>query len=200
MSFAYLTNGTLSISTSQRSSFNKRITQAGETVNGQRFSSLGAIDALTLLSPSTGIIEVAPVAGGGLTVTPGTGSLVLTGAAPTIRRAALPSVGALTLAAQPPLFRKGALTATGLLTLSGQAPHPVKAALVGKATLTIAGFAPVFSKRLFLGIGAVTLTGFAPGVATVFSFPVGTGLLTLTGLAPIVERVVRLPSLFTRMR
>jgi len=60
MSFAYITNGTLITTTSQRSSFNKRITQAGEIVNGQRFSSLGVIDttvisASQLIEPPSGI-------------------------------------------------------------------------------------------------------------------------------------------------
>lgn len=111
-------------------------------------------------------------AAGGTVVNVPTGTLTLTGIAPTVltpRTVAVPT-GALTLTGIAPtvLTPRTIPVPTGALTLTGIAPTVRTGALVQVPT------------------GALTLTGIAPTVKTTGLVSVPTGTLTLTGIVPTV--------------
>ena len=128
-------------------------------------------------------LSTLPDAGGGtsVTVTPGVGSLVLTGFAPTVSatqsQTVTPGVGSLTLTGFAPDVSAG--------TNATASP--------GAGSLTLTGLAPTVSATSNVtvtpGFQALTLTGFAPAVSATQSRTVspGTGTLTLVGFAPVVS-------------
>lgn len=120
--------------------------------------------------------------GGGTSLTPGAGSVTLTGPAPTVARTA-----------------NQALTAgAGSLALTGPAPTVARTAnqalTAGVGALTLTGFAPTVSQAagtsLTPGAGALTLTGSAPTVTRTANQALiaAVGTLTLTGPVPTVAR------------
>jgi hypothetical protein len=110
-------------------------------------------------------------------VTPGVGSLTLTGLAAAV------------------IIGTVLTPATGSLDLTGFAPtvtttnHVTVTPSLGSLTLT--GFAPTVTasnhQTVTPGVGTLTLTGFAPTIAAGTSAEPGVGSLTLTGFAPSVS-------------
>lgn len=117
---------------------------------------------------------------GSANVTPATGSLTVTGFAPTI------SVS----------DNKSATPATGTITLTGFTPtvslSDNKDATPGTATITLTGFAPTVSlsdnKDATPGTASIVITGFAPTISVTTNTAVtpGTASITVTGFAPTV--------------
>lgn len=130
------------------------------------------------------------VVASGTTITPGTGSLVLTGYAPVLDLGITPSTGTLTLTGYAPVLNLGLTPSTASLTLTGFSPTVVvNTPLVpGAASLTLTGYALVLDLGLTPGAGSLTLTGYAPNVTATANIAVtpDTATLTLTGYAPDV--------------
>lgn len=139
-------------------------------------------------------------AGGGTTVTPGVGSLTVTGFAPTVsvtaNQTVTPGVGVLTVTGLAPTIvigtrvypDVGALTLTGLAPTVSVSNHQIVTPGVG--VLTVAGFAPAVltGTTVSPGVGVLTLAGLAPTIAVTNHKTVtpGVGSLTVTGFAPTV--------------
>ena len=116
----------------------------------------------------------------GVVITPGTGTLALTGLAPTLVRTASQSV----------------TPGTGVLTFTGYAPTLVRTAgqsvVPGVGTLSITGYAPTIAqlagRHIIPGTGVLTFTGYAPTLVRTANRTVvpGTGVLSITGYAPTI--------------
>lgn len=138
----------------------------------------------------------------GTTVTPGVGTLALSGFAPTVARTAnqavAPGVGSLTLTGfAPTVSQSVGLNLTpgvAALALTGYAPSVARTAnqslTPGAGSLTLTGYAPTISQPhgVAPGVGTLSLTGFAPTVAQSANQGVnpGVGSLSLTGYAPSI--------------
>lgn len=106
---------------------------------------------------SLGLTPNVAAAGGGTVVSPGVGSLIVTGHAPTIvqtaNQAVAPGVGSLLIAGHVPTIAQS----------NNQVIAP------GTASLTITGYAPTISQvagsqTIQPGVGAIVITGYAPTV------------------------------------
>jgi hypothetical protein len=144
--------------------------------------------------------------GGATNLTPGVGTLAITGFAPTVAQTAnqalTPSAGTLTLTGFAPTVAQGAAQAVtpdaGLLAFTGYAPTLTQSAnqalTPSTGTLTFTGFAPAVAQSanqaLSPNVGAVVLTGYAPTVeqAGSLSLTPDAGSLALTGYAPNVAQ------------
>lgn len=110
-------------------------------------------------------------------VSPGTGSITLTGYAPTV------SVGA----------NQNVSPGTGAITLTGYAPtvQTPRNVSPGTGAIVIDGYAPTVSVTNNLtvspGTGVIDITGYAPTVETPRNVSPGTGEITLEGYAPTVS-------------
>lgn len=128
------------------------------------------------------------------TVTPGTGSLVLTGYAPILGFGITPSTGTLTLTGYAPVLNLGLTPSTASLTLTGFAPTVTATANIAvtpdTATLTLTGYAPdvaaAGSASVTPDTASLVLTGYAPTVtATSDEAPAATpDTRTLAGVPP----------------
>ena len=144
-------------------------------------------------------------AGGGTVIAVPSGTLTLTGFAPTVvttvnQFVAVPA-GTLTLTGFAPTVQNGVnqvvTVPLGTLTLTGFAPTVVSTAnqsvTVPLGSLTLTGFAPTVqngaAQNVVVPLGTLTLTGFAPTVISTAnqSIAVPAGSLTLTGFAPTVQ-------------
>lgn len=114
-----------------------------------------------------------PSGGSSTTVTPGAGSMSLTGLAPGLVIPSQASPGA------------------GSLTLTGFAPSIIKPSAVapGAGALSLAGFAPTISTAVTVaaGAGSLSLTGLAPSISASWAVGPGAGSLSLTGHAPTIS-------------
>lgn len=133
-----------------------------------------------------------------LNITPSTGTLTLTGYAPSVfvldAKTAAPGVGQLALTGFVPsvAFTENVFRTpdVGALTLTGFAPTVAKTDNVFITTdvgaLTITGYAPEVSKHITVGVGELVLTGYAPSlvVTTGVQVAAGVGQLALEGHAP----------------
>ena len=129
--------------------------------------------------------SITALAGGGVSVTPGSGALTLTGQAPSISASQNHYV----------------IAGSGALTLTGYAPQALVNYIVrpGAGALTITGRAPTVSitanTTFQPGSGALSLTGFAPSVVKTTNNWVqpGSAVLTLTGYAPSITITAQSP-------
>jgi len=143
----------------------------------------------------TAAFRPAPV--GDLTVTPGVGSLSLTGLVPIVIQTFSIDVpvGSLTLTgAIPTVVIPTDIeipVGVGSLTLTGQVPTAVQTFSIDVpvGSLILTGQVPTIVRGTVIEIpvGSLTLTGFAPTLIQTFSVVPGTGTLILTGLAATVE-------------
>jgi hypothetical protein len=117
---------------------------------------------------------------GNTAVNPGAGTLVITGAAPTVSQSVNqqvnPGAGSLAFTGYAPVIQQPqSITAgTGALVLTGYAP----------AVTQLAGIA------VNPGAGALTLTGYAPAIAQPRAIAPSAGSLVLTGYAPSITQAV----------
>jgi hypothetical protein len=158
-------------------------------ISGQRMDVTGAQDQATGAGTPTSVSHPPvirrsavfysfPAAAGGITVTPGAGSLAFTGFAPTVT------------------FDFRVAPGVGSLALTGFAPTATVTSEIvvapGAGSLTFTGFAPTvaFDFRVAPGVGSVALTGFAPAITVAppgeTVVQPGVGSLTLTGYAPVL--------------
>jgi hypothetical protein len=162
-----------------------RSTSTGHRVASKSFS------ATTALSASFGSITSDECYGAivaiydattGTTVTPGVGSLVITGQAPTVSATAHQTV----------------TTGLGALEITGYAPTVDIAASgtkvdTGLGELTLTGLAPTLNitehQTVATGAGALVVTGYAPTLETTGPITVTTGLgsLEITGHVPTIQ-------------
>lgn len=156
-----------------------------------------------LFQPLNRRIYFGAAASSGTTVTPSSGSLVLTGNAPTVTVPATTisaGVGSLTITGNSPTVSTP-VTATpgvGSLVLTGNAPTvtvPNTTVAAGVGSLVITGYAPTITVPqagvVYPDVGILTLTGNAPTITVpgVVVTP-GVGSLTLTGNAPTISTPV----------
>jgi hypothetical protein len=133
-----------------------------------------------LFKPKSRRMFAGIAAGGNTAINPGAGTLVITGAAPTVSQSVNqqvnPGAGSLAFTGYAPvILQPQSLTSgTGALVLTGYAP----------AVTQLAGIA------VNPGAGALTLTGYAPAIAQPRAISPSTGALTLTGYAPLITQAV----------
>jgi hypothetical protein len=115
-----------------------------------------------------------------LTISPGVGSIILTGFAPTVTMDVTisPGVGAVTITGFSPTVTNNA---SGALTVNP-----------GVGAVTITGFAPsvLIGMTVSPGLGGVTITGFAPTVTNnsgSLTVSPGAGSVVLTSFAPTIS-------------
>ena len=147
--------------------------------------------------------EATMPAAGGITETPGVGSLTLTGLAPTLIQTfsiAVP-VGSLTLNGQTPIAVVNTIIAVpvGSLTLTGFAPtvEISHVAVPGVGTLALTGQIPTLVQTnnhiRAPPVGSLTLTGQIPTVNITQAIDVPVGSLTLTGNIPTLQITQAIP-------
>jgi hypothetical protein len=139
-------------------------------------------------------------------ITPGTGSLAITGYAPTLvqttNQGVVPGAGTLTITGYAPTLvqttNQAVAPGVGNLTITGYAPIVTRTAnqsispSVGNITIT--GHAPTLAQTanqaLAPGTGSLTITGHAPTLVQTANQGVipGTGSLAITGYAPVVAQ------------
>lgn len=155
---------------------------------------------------SLGLSPDAPAAAGGTTVSPGVGSVLVTGYAPTVvqttNQIVAPDTGSLVITGHAPtVVRTSGQTiapGAGALTLTGNAPTVIRTAhhivAPGAGALTLTGHAPAVLQTTGItvqpGVGALVLTGYAPTVARTAHQIVkpAVGELTVTGYAPTISQ------------
>jgi hypothetical protein len=140
--------------------------------------------------------------GGATNLTPGVGTLAITGFAPTVAQTAnqalTPSAGTLTLTGFAPTVAQpqavtpdvGALTLTGFTPALDQTANQSLTPTQGALTFT--GFAPSLAQTanqsLLPAEGTLTLTGFAPTLAQPQAVTPSVGALAVTGYAPTLAQ------------
>jgi hypothetical protein len=125
------------------------------------------------------------------------GSLAFTGQAPSVvtNVARSPGAGTLTLTGQTPTVQTniGRTPGAGTLTFTGQVPTDATQFALGVpvGSLTFSGVAPTVVRAVTYApaAGSLTLSGVAPSLATAVGVPGGT--LTLSGVAPVVQTAIR---------
>jgi hypothetical protein len=126
-------------------------------------------------------------------VTPGVGSIILTGFAPKNILTAKPGFGSVVLTGYAPTIKTVVKPGFGSVVLNGFAPTISRIIRPGFGSIILTGFAPRISTVVKPGFGSVVLNGFAPVIAvsgaSVTARP-GFGSLILTGYAPTVARIV----------
>ena len=147
------------------------------------------------------VIPLNNAAASGTTITPGSGSVTLAGAAPTATKTAnqwsTPGAGSVSLTGYAPSVQNGAsyliTPPAGAVVLAGAAPSVTasNAATItpGAGSLTITGAAPVLTLTLPAPApAAILLTGYAPTVLNGASYSVtpGAGSVVLSGAVPSV--------------
>ena len=123
---------------------------------------------------------------GGTALTPSTGSLALSGIAPSILtpKTVTPSVGALTLAGIQARLDVGITVSKGSLALSGVAPTVLQASFItpSAGSLALAGVAPVIpGAALSPSAGALALSGVAPTVLKTSIITPSAGAVAIAG-------------------
>jgi hypothetical protein len=150
--------------------------------------------ASVLISPQFGALTCT-----GLVLTPAwtrpvpAGSITLTGSTPAGPQnipLALPA-GSLTLTGRAPNFAVTITLGVGAITLTGQVPQPVNGVSPilssQNAVLALTGRAPALLHQIGMNVGTITLTGLAPLRIDAGTRAVPAGAITLTGLAPALS-------------
>jgi hypothetical protein len=156
-------------------------------------------------------IFVASAGGTNTAVNPGTGSIAITGYAPSIAQTAnqaiTPNVGNIVITGYAPTISQPQAVNPGVgsLTITGYAPTVTQNVDVpvnpGVGTIAITGYAPTVAQSANQSItpdaGNITITGYAPSVDQSANQDVtpDAGLISITGYAPTVEQAAGSPSL-----
>lgn len=122
----------------------------------------------------------------GITISPGKGSLVITGFAAILGIAVMADTGAMTIASQAPTLNFTINTApgTGVLVLTGLPPVLNSGVPVGQGQLTLNGFSPELNSRVLTGLGSVQLSSFSPSVG--YGILSGQGSILINGFSPTI--------------
>lgn len=141
---------------------------------------------------TSGMSLIAYQESSGVSITPSTGTLTLTGYQPTVTASGgvsiTPSTGTLSLTGFAPVQSRGITPGVGTLSLTGFTPslHFNSSITPGVGTLTVAGFAPNLGQVITPGVGTLTLTGYVPSQTLTLASP-DPGVLVLTGYQPTVS-------------
>jgi hypothetical protein len=161
-------------------------------------------------APQTRYIPVSAGAVGGTSVTPGVGSLAISGHAPTISYTSgsslevIPGVGSISLSGYAPTLARTSnvslVPGVGSITISGYAPDILSTSGVtiipAAGSITITGNAPVILRTSNQGVtpaaGSITFSGYSPVILRTDNraFSPGVGSVTLSGYAPTIARTV----------
>lgn len=189
----------------------------GDYLTGSGFGALafeGVLSAAEIIDLSANLWQVfkAPprrlwvgAAGGTNTaVNPGTGSIAITGYAPSIAQTAnqaiTPNVGNIVITGYAPSISQPLAVnpAVGSISITGYAPtvtqnvdFPVNP---GVGTIAITGYAPTVSQTanqsILPAVGNVAITGYAPAVSQPLAINPTVGTLAITGYAPTIAQSV----------
>lgn len=164
------------------------------TASGSSQAVAWVAPAVGATPPSDGLWAIAgasfpPATATSATITPSTGSLVLTGVAPVVTQimTRAPATGSLVLTGGTPTVAQGTIAApvAGSLVLTGVAPGVTQAAnrTPTAGTLVLTGAAPSATQQLNITpqTGSLTLTGAAPLTVRQDTIRPDTGALVLTG-------------------
>lgn len=180
-------------------------------------SQLEAISVVGATTAPAGSVNTLSPGSGSLTITgqspqlsmklsPGSGALTISGQSPQLTMKLSPGTGSLAITGQTALI--GGVTSvspgTGTLTFTGQAPALTTFLSPGTSALTISGQSPQLRMSLSPGSGALTITGQLATVSIVVNgsnnlFP-GSGTLTINGQAPLISGIRSLKSPTVRVR
>ena len=175
------------------------ITSAGQSLTANDSSTQGySTVSLALLpqmavaiTPNTGSITLTGIApsiaaggGGGTSLTPGAGSITLTGQTPVELNPLIPATGSIALNGLAPTDGLGVIPNAGALSILGQqGPQSNRGTSPGSATLTLTGVAPRFDQDLTPGAATIVLTGQSPLSNDTHLQP-ATGSISLSGNSP----------------
>jgi hypothetical protein len=134
------------------------------------------------------------VAGGGTTttLTPGSGSITLTGQAAALTTSLAPGAGSITLAGQTPVLATALAPGSGSITLAGQSPVLATALAPGSGSIALTGQAATVSisanQTLAPGSGSISLSGQTATVTATANNTLapGSGSITLAGQSPVL--------------
>lgn len=149
-------------------------------------------------------IWVAAAGGTNTAVNPGTGSIAITGYAPSIaqtaNQAVAPDVGNIVITGYAPTISQPQAVNPGVgsLVITGYAPTVTQNVDVpvnpGVGTIAITGYAPTVSQTanqlITPDVGNIAITGYSPAVSQTANQAVtpDVGTITITGYAPIVQQ------------
>lgn len=145
------------------------------------------------------VIEIKPAAGGGVSVTPGSGTVSVQGASPTATAGvnAFPGTGSVAVQGFAPTVSVGSSVSVtagnGSIDVQGFAPVVGigASATAGAGSVAVQGFAPTVSAGVSVttGQGSVAVQGFSPTASAGGSVSVtaGVGSVTVQGFAPSVS-------------
>lgn len=216
-------NGVLVATTAALSTSNGGVASVGQSGTGSSFgdhelylvgSLTGALSASEareftsnpwqIFKPQSRRIWVGAAGGTNTAVNPGTGSIAITGYAPSIAQTAnqaiTPNVGNIVITGYAPTISQPQAVNPGVgsLTITGYAPTvtqnvdtPVNP---GVGTIAITGYAPAVSQTanqlITPDVGNIAITGYSPTVSQSANQAVtpDVGTITITGYAPIVQQ------------
>ncbi len=157
-----------------------------------------------IFSPLNRRIWVASAGGTNTAVNPGTGSIAITGYAPSIAQTAnqaiTPNVGNIVITGYAPTISQPQAVNPGVgsLTITGYAPTVTQNVDVpvnpGVGTIAITGYAPTVAQTANQSVlpatGTIAITGYSPTVSQSANQAVtpDVGTITITGYAPIVQQ------------
>lgn len=151
-------------------------------------------------------IWVPVAAAAGTSLTPGVGSITITGYAPSVAQSNFvsltPGAGSVAITGYAPAVTRGTTTSVlpgvGSIAFTGYAPTVTQSGATnvtpGAGSLSLTGYAPTVAQTasisLVPGAGSVTITGHAPTVlqAGPISISPGVGSLSITGYAPTITQ------------
>lgn len=157
-----------------------------------------------IFSPLNRRIWVASAGGTNTAVNPGTGSIAITGYAPSIAQTAnqaiTPNVGNIVITGYAPTISQPQAVNPGVgsLVITGYAPTVTQNVDVpvnpGVGTIAITGYAPTVSQTanqsILPAVGNVAITGYAPAVSQPLAVNPTVGTLAITGYAPTIAQSV----------
>lgn len=152
-------------------------------------------------------IWVGAAGGTNTAVNPGTGSIAITGYAPSIaqtaNQAVAPDVGNIVITGYAPTISQPQAVNPGVgsLTITGYAPTVTQNVDVpvnpGVGTIAITGYAPTVAQTanqsIAPNVGNIVITGYAPSISQPLAVNPAVGSLAITGYAPTVTQNVDFP-------
>ena len=160
-----------------------------------------------IFKPQSRRIWVGAAGGTNTAVNPGTGSIAITGYAPSIAQTAnqaiTPNVGNIVITGYAPTISQPQAVNPGVgsLTITGYAPTVTQNVDVpvnpGVGTIAITGYAPTVAQTanqaVAPNVGNIIITGYAPTISQPQAVNPGAGTITITGYAPTVTQNVDVP-------
>jgi hypothetical protein len=137
------------------------------------------------------------VAGGSTNLSPSTGSVDITGYAPTLSLALTPQAGDISINGYAPSVTSASVLTPGAgqVAITGYAPALSVLLLPSSGSVDVTGYVPAVLAAVLIvpGAGQVDVTGYAPTILAPVTLTPGAGQVDITGHAPAVVSVSPAP-------